>query len=66
MESYDQPHQQGESVSDGLVHYYLSQLHNAPAPHETFPDVFKGVISFPHNKHVGVRANGELMSQDMR
>lgn len=33
-ESYDQPHQQGESVSDELVHYYLSQLHNALPPHQ--------------------------------
>ena len=60
-ESYEPPHQQGESVSDELVHYYLSQLasYSAPAPSETFPHVFKGIISFPHNEHVGVRANGD-------
>ena len=55
---------------DGL---FIVTLHNCIAllshkikkKKKTFPSVFKGVISFSINKHVGVRANRELMSQDI-
>lgn len=45
---------------------YFIIPHNCIVPSslkkKTFPDIFKGIISFLHNKHVGVRAKGKRIT----